>query len=295
MDKSKYNAIMDRYREELIISPEDLAASSLLDLNITADKLVPYIIEAQDLKLEPMLGSALLRKLQEDDRSFEYEQLAVNQVYKPLIHWALASYFEVAAYQVAQGGIYRHQPTDADPLTRAEIAGLIKSENYKALQYSGRMVSFLELYSDNYPEYTESVSDGIAATKMQRYAGGWNLESVSPTCNKATKDETYFDVVMYWGNNAEVNMGFDETTLSDSASIIPSDITIQPINSYAWIVSDVEIDLYQVGVEIPLGSFNDANQLTQTFVRGEQDSKFWIRINVSDTYESEVRFSLKKT
>lgn len=295
MDKTKFNQIIDTYKDMLIISPEYLAASSILDLNIDVTKLIPYIIEAQQLKLEEMIGTPLYNKLLENELTFEYVKLRDDYVSPTLLHWSLASYLQYGGVQIANGGIYNHLPTDASPISRSEIAGMIKTEGFKAQQYANRMNDFLHTYKDFYPEYTDDVAEGVKAKREQKFTGGWLLEDASYTCSELTKDEDIFTVVSYWGNSDESDPTvLDETSLAMSDDVLPTIVTAQPVNDWYWIVTDERVKIQQVGIDIPLGSFDDADQLTQTYVYGEESGKHYIRIAIADTYESAVTFNIVK-
>jgi len=319
-DKNKFKARVNKMLDESLISIEYLKASSLVDWNVTPEKILPYIIEAQELKLEPLIGTKLYRKLQENSLTFEYELLLDKYVMKYLLHQALSSYLKVAAYNVQQGGIYRHNPTDADPVEHFEISLLVKNEQYKSDEYSKRMVNFLKKYPTYYPEYLECVGDGIAARRGKRViVGGWGLqrtltkqdkeevsndlwasdkgccgETASGGCtgSDCPPDASIFTTNFYWGNSEEVAMGFDPTTLDNDSNVQPISVTAQPLNDYFWIVSENDFDVAQVGIVIPSVDFSDPNANTEIFVKGTDANYTWMRIKIREVYESAVVFEI---
>ena len=297
MNRAEFTSYIEGYRADLIISPEFLAASSIMDLNVKAEKLIPYIIEAQKLRLEPTIGTPLYRKLLQNNLPFAYQKLIEDYVYDVLLHWALAAYYQVGAYQIANGGMFKHLPTDAEPLSRSEINALVKGEEYKAKSFSDRMLSFLCTYEAQYPEWKENATEGLKRSHLQRFAGGLQIEmdaNWDRFADKPTRDDSIFTAAFFWGNSDEVAMGFDHTALTNQSNTIETSVTAQPVNDYFWIVSDVEVKIQQMGINIPLGSFDDADQLTQIYVAGEQGGLYYIRIAIADVYESSVTFDIKR-
>ena len=85
-NKLKYEARRNKLLSQCLISVEVISASSIVDFNIEVDKILPYILESQELRLEPLLGTALYRKLMGGNLSFEYQLLLDNYVVKYLLH-----------------------------------------------------------------------------------------------------------------------------------------------------------------------------------------------------------------
>ena len=210
MAREDYNNKVEQLNSELILSVDDIKAASLLDFNIDNEKIIPYVIEAQDLYLEPIIGTDFMNTLKSPDRTFEYDYLVTAHISKVLLHYALGVYIKKATYQVANGGVFKHFSEDSEVVGVREVRILAKEEFDKAETYGARMVTFLETYKDQYPEYTESVADGISARREIAYLGGWVLNNNYDTkrCSGITKDNNFFDVNFYEGNNDEENMGF---------------------------------------------------------------------------------------
>ena len=319
-DKTKFTARVNKMLSESLISIEYLKASSLVDWNVTPEKILPYIIEAQELRLEPEIGTKLYRKLQENSLTFEYELLLDKYVMKYLLHQALAAYLKVAAYNVQQGGIYRHSPTDADPVEHFEISLLVKNEESKAYAYKRRMIDFLKKYPSYFPEYLECVGDGISAKRgRSHYTGGWNLqrtigmkerEEISSDLWASDKgccgtmesacaggacppDFDLFTVNFWYGISDESEMAtLDLTTLAEDNTIPPS-VDAQPGGEYFWMVASLDFYITQLDIPIPLGIFGDTDPLSDVYVKGTHDNKVYIRIKMKDIYETAVNFRLK--
>jgi len=294
-DRTAYNSYLAKLKEQLIIDIEQISATSMLDLNINEDKLIFAVVNSQKLFLEPLIGSALTRKLQSNDLTFEYELLLERFLNDALINWGVSECIQGLAYQVAQGGVFRHNASDSELPTAKEIATIRQSYLYKGDEFARRLVAFLNKNKSYYPEYSENTADGLNSSKKQLFTGGLQIESIYvDTCDDGVgnADPNLFIADMYWGNNNIVDPGFDQTTLTNMTSEIVSSVMAQPTNDYFWIVSDIELFVAQVGTDIPMVGFDDVNVNTAIFVKGEDSGKFWIRIKIKETYENAVMFSV---
>jgi len=295
-DKTKYNAFVEQLKSQLIVDIEQLQATSAFDLNIDENKLIYACVNAQKLYLEPLIGSALVRKLQNDDLTFEYDLLKEKFLNDAIINWGCAESIQGLALSISNGGIFKHTSTDSEVASAGEVTTLRQTYLYKGDEFGRRLIAFLNKNSSYYPEYSENSADGLNARKKQLFTGGLQIENTSyvEECSGGVgnADASLFVANVYWGNNAETAMGFDQTTLSESSSTVPNSVMAMPVNNYFWLVSDVELYLGQVGTLIPMSSFDDVDQLTQIFVKGEQDGLFWIRIKIADVYENAVQFSV---
>lgn len=293
-DKTKYNSYIESLKTDMIVPIEYITANSLLDLNIDANKLIFAVVESQSLYLEPLIGAALLRKLQGNMLPFAYQLLLDRFLNRALVSWGVAEALQGVYYSVKNGGIYHHAPTDAEIATPTEVNTLRQTYLNKADQFAGRLVDFLCKNSSHYPEYNQAVADGLIAQKQALYTGGLLIEQLH--CNTMERvgpaDPNIFTAETWWGNNAIQMPGFDPNTLSDSSNTLPSDIFAQPNDDYFWIVSDTDFAIGQFGTLIPLDSFLDTNVLESTYVKGTMNGLFWIRIKMIDTYEVPVQFTI---
>jgi len=320
-DKTKFNEAIRKLEEQSLISTEYLKANSLLDWNITPEKIIFYIVEAQELHLERILGSKLYRKLMDKNNlTFEYQLLMDKFVAKYLIHKALASYLKVARYSVMQGSIYIHAPTDAETVEHFEISILVKNEESKAHEYERRMVEFLKKYSTTFTEWKECIGDGLKANlNPSKYIGGWNLQrTISPKEKEGISEDLWasdagccgtmesacaggacppdfdlFTVNFWYGiSDTEDMASLDLTTLNED-NTIPVNVEAQPGGEYFWMVATIDFYINQMDTPVPLGAFSDTDPLSDVYVTGTHDNKVYIRIKMKDMYETAVTFGLK--
>jgi hypothetical protein len=290
-DKTKYNEYVAALKAELIIPIEQVMATSALDLNIDEVKLIFACVNAQKLYLEPQIGSALMRKLQEPNPTFEYKLLLDKFVNDAIINWGCAEAIRSVAYQVANGGVYKHIPSDGEPVTAAEVNTIRQQYLYKADTFAKRLSEFLCKNTSYYPEYSEGAADGITANKENKFTGGLFIEG--PSCSNShvgASNPEIFVSETWWGNNNETMMGFDPNTLANTDNNLPSPIFAQPVMNYFWIVSSSDFVIGQLGIFIPLDSFLNTIPDEAVYVKGTYEDLTWIRIKIADVYEQQVQF-----
>lgn len=287
MSRVDYDRNLNDIRSKIIVTPDDLKAASLLDFNIDEEKILPYILEAQRLHLEPMIGTPFYRKLQDPDRGYVYDYLVTEYVTPALIAWALGVYIKKAPFQIAEGGVFRHFSTDSELPTTNQVYTMAKEEFYKAQDYAWRMCMFIENYSDQYPEWDTTTYEGVKARREVYHTGGWVMDSgCKRSCDGGLiTDPNFFVVSFWWGTSTGSSMGFDPDTLQNKEQTLPVNTQVQPTAQYIWYVSEVDFTLWQGENIIPLGDINVPDPNGAAFVKGTQDGLFWVRSTILETYE----------
>ena len=300
MSRIDYDDNINRLRQQLIVTSDDLKAASLLDFNIDEEKIIPYIIEAQDLYLEPLIGTSFVKALKDPDRTWIYDYLVTEYITPVLIHWALGIYIKKAPFQVAEGGVFKHFSSDSETATNTEVRLIVKEEHDKAETYGKRLVNYLDVYRVHYPEWTATQSEGVKQKQEITYLGGWVLDNRGcvnsykfDSCSGIVYDPDLLTAVFYYGNNLQFDMGFDPSTLSTTLNTVPNYVDAQPIENYFWMVSDKDFIILQNSQEVPLSDFSDTDPLSETFVKGTLNNLYWIRIKIIDTYEEVVQYQIK--
>lgn len=156
--------------EILLIRPSEITAYTPMGGNVDVDRYIPCILDVQVTVIEPLLGTKLYEKIRKDfqDQTLEgdYEVL-FNSYLKPILrHQVFAEYVEVGNYIVANGGIFRHTPENAEAVTKADIQYMAQTQRAKAQMYIGRAERWLQ--NNLLPEYAENCKD-------VKVSGGWLL------------------------------------------------------------------------------------------------------------------------
>ena len=147
----------------LLITPQQVIDKTPFNGNIDYDKLVPCIQDAQVTDLEPLLGQILFDKILD-----EYEAETLTGLYLDLynkflvdylIRAAAKNYFLIGAYQIANGGIYKHTAENAEAISKSEVDFMMVQQRSKMEVYGLRMTRWL-VYNKipEYLEYSDSVN-----------------------------------------------------------------------------------------------------------------------------------------
>ena len=139
----------------LLIKASDLTKNTPLGGNIDIDRYTPCLWDAQLLKLEPILGETLYNKICTDfstsDLTGDYLILYTNYIKPFLIHATAENYLLIGAYQIANGGIYKHSAENAETISKSEVDYLVVNQRSKAEAYAMRMEKWL--CKNNISEY----------------------------------------------------------------------------------------------------------------------------------------------
>jgi hypothetical protein len=162
----------------LFITLKELKRKSIFDGNLDADKIVHFIEVAQDTEIQTYLGSKLYEKLQADiianALTGDYKTL-VDDYIKPMLVWyTQAAYIPYAAYQISNGGIYKHNSENSTPVDQSEINSLANHATETAEFYTQRFMDHMNYNSSLYPEYISNQDDGMYPERDVNFTG-WVL------------------------------------------------------------------------------------------------------------------------
>jgi hypothetical protein len=164
----------------LFINRNDLVKNTIIDGNVQADKLMHFIEIAQEIHVQNYLGTDLYTKLQtmitnDTISGTVYETLLVNHVQPMVIHFAMVDFLPFAAYQIKQGGIFKHVSENAETVDKNEVDYLVEKERTLAEYYTRRFIQFMDFNQSSYPEYTSNTNDDIYPDRDEPTFQGWVL------------------------------------------------------------------------------------------------------------------------
>tara|TARA_R100000951_G_C2647612_1_gene183100 strand:- start:280 stop:777 length:498 start_codon:yes stop_codon:yes gene_type:complete len=162
----------------LFITLKELKRKSIFDGNLDADKIIQFIEVAQDTEIQTYLGTNLYNKLQADiigsSLTGDYKTL-VDDYIKPMLIWyTQAAFIPYAAYQISNGGIYKHNSENATSVDQSEINSLASHATETAEFYTQRFMDHMNYNSSLYPEYISNQNDGMYPEKDVNFTG-WVL------------------------------------------------------------------------------------------------------------------------
>jgi hypothetical protein len=162
----------------LFITIKELKRKSIFDGNLDSDKIIQFIEVAQDTEIQTYLGSKLYEKLQADiiaDTLTGNYKILVDDYIKPMLIWyTQAAYIPYAAYQISNGGIYKHSSENSTAVDQSEINSLTSHSTETAEFYTQRFMDHMNYNSNLYPEYISNQDDGMYPERDVNFTG-WVL------------------------------------------------------------------------------------------------------------------------
>lgn len=162
----------------LFITLEELKRKSIIDGNVDTDKLIQFVEVAQDTVIQNYLGTKLYDTLQAgvigNNLSVNNATL-VNTYIKPMLIWyTQATYLPYAAYQISNGGIYKHNSENATSVSESEITKLTRHATETADFYAKRFIDYIDDNLELYPDYIGNQDGGMYPERDVNFTG-WVL------------------------------------------------------------------------------------------------------------------------
>ena len=154
----------------LFINRTDLVKNSIIDGNVDTDKFIQFIKVAQQIDIQNLLGTDLYNKIGTDIASGaaggtgltgNYLTLVNTFVQPTLIWFAQMNYIPFAAYQIKNGGVFKHSSETAQNVDKNEVDYLVAKAREYANYYSTRLVDYLSFNDNLFPEYNTNTNEDI--------------------------------------------------------------------------------------------------------------------------------------
>ena len=153
----------------LFISRTDLVKNSILDGNVDTDKFIQFIKISQEIHIQNYLGSKLYDKIYADiiagTLAGDYLSLVTDYLQPMLIHYAMMDYLPFAAYQIKNGGVFKHSSENSETVSKDEIDFLTKKQRDFAEYYTRRFIDYICFNSNKFPEYNNNTETDIYPDK----------------------------------------------------------------------------------------------------------------------------------
>lgn len=163
----------------LFISKTEIARNTVISGNLNDDKIIPFIEIAQDTHVFNYLGEALFNKISAgiiaEDLTPDYMNL-LNSYIKPMLkHWVLVEYLPFGAFQVGNGGIFKHSSENSATADKSEVDFLVEKSRQIAQNYTQKFVDFMAINYAKFPEYYLAGSLGDKPADLNVMVGNWYL------------------------------------------------------------------------------------------------------------------------
>lgn len=162
----------------LFINRTDLVRNSIIDGNVDLNKFIQFIKIAQEIDIRNLTGTDLYNRISTDIENGtltgDYLTLVQDYIQPMLIWFAQVNYIPFAAYQIKQGGIYKHTSETAETVNKNEVDYLVSKAREYANYYSTRFVDYMCFNQSLFPEYTSNTNDDISPDRDTTF-NGWVL------------------------------------------------------------------------------------------------------------------------
>ena len=160
----------------LFINRTDLIRNSIMDGNVDTDKFIQFIKLAQEIDVQQIIGTNMYDGLTAaipniDQPANSRWKIVLNDYVVPMLQ---ASYYPFAAYQVRNGGVFKHRSENADTVSKTEVDFLVEKARTNADWYSRRFIDFMAFNQTTYPEYTNNVNNDLYPSNEATF-NGWVL------------------------------------------------------------------------------------------------------------------------
>lgn len=168
----------------LFITRNDIIKNSPLQGSVDADALLPFMNTAQVKYLKNLLGTVLYDYLQAQiiagtvgSLSTYYQDLLDDHIKPTLIWYTCVEYIPFSSIQFKSNGAVRQSSEQATAPSKLEIDYLKQQAQANADYYALRLQNYLISYSNEIPQYLESVGNQtqIYPDQTNQYFGGIQL------------------------------------------------------------------------------------------------------------------------
>lgn len=168
----------------LFISRNDIIKNTPLNGSIDADKLLPFVRTAQEKQMYNLLGTVLYDYLSAQilagtlgNLNSYYQDLMNDHVKPTLIWYSVVEYVPFSQISFKSEGAVKHLSDQSVAPTQKEIDYLKEQARQNADWYATRLQNYLIAYSNEIPQYLESVGNltQIYPDMANAYFGGINL------------------------------------------------------------------------------------------------------------------------
>tara|TARA_R110000772_G_scaffold247589_1_gene361513 strand:+ start:1034 stop:1543 length:510 start_codon:yes stop_codon:yes gene_type:complete len=163
----------------LFINRTDLVRNSIIDGNVDTDKFIQFIKIAQEIDIQQIIGTQMYEGLTAAivaginlPANARWKIILDDYIVSMLIWYAQSNYYPFSAYQLKNGGLYKHTAENSQSVDKNEVDYLVEKARTNAEWYSRRFIDFMCFNQSTYPEYTSNVNDDIYPSYEATF-NGW--------------------------------------------------------------------------------------------------------------------------
>jgi hypothetical protein len=167
----------------LLISEQKLKDSTAINLNVSTSLLLPYVLQAQTLYIEPKLGTQLYEHIKGliqagtigNVGNAAYKTLLDDYISFVLINYSFYHAIPYLRFKVENGNIYSKTSETGTALTTEESQSLREEISNTAQYYTERLIEYIRNNTSLFPEYSTNSGADVNPDK-NAYYNSMNLE-----------------------------------------------------------------------------------------------------------------------
>lgn len=160
-----------------MISEARLKRITSIDNNVEPDELVQFIVQAQDLKIQSLLGTKFYNNLKDsiaDDSLTSDERTLLNDYIAPVIaHYAYYYALPSLNYKTKNKAVVTPTSEESTTTELSELKYLRQSIRDTAEFYESRLRDYLCDFSSLFPDYINYGTDGMSPSTAKRSTSGF--------------------------------------------------------------------------------------------------------------------------
>jgi hypothetical protein len=167
----------------LLISEQKLKDSTAINLNVDVNILLPYVLQAQTLYIEPKLGTQLYEHIKGliqagtigNVGNAAYKTLLDDYISFVLVNYSFYHAIPYLRFKIENGNIYSKTSETGTALTTEESQSLREEISNTAQYYTERLIEYIRNNISDFPEYSTNSGADVNPDK-NAYYNGMNLE-----------------------------------------------------------------------------------------------------------------------
>jgi hypothetical protein len=177
----------------LFISEQKLKDSTAINLNVDVNILLPYVLQAQTLYIEPKLGTQLYEHIKGliqagtigNVGNAAYKTLLDDYISFVLVNYSFYHAIPYLRFKVENGNIYSKTSETGTALSTEESQSLREEISNTAQYYTERLIEYIRNNTSLFPEYSTNSGADVNPDK-NAYYNGMNLERPNQQGTKLT-------------------------------------------------------------------------------------------------------------
>ena len=162
----------------LFVTRKDIVRFTAMNGNVDVDRYLQFCKISQDRMLQPLLGTKLFEKIQDDIQNNvlvnPYKALLEDKIKDVVLFYTMVEYLPWGNVQVSNKGIFKFTQENGQVVDKSEVDDLVEIARSTGEFYAQRLIDHLCFNRSQFPEYGTNSNDDINPT-TQNYWGGWVL------------------------------------------------------------------------------------------------------------------------